>query len=341
MLKWVVAVFGLLLFLPASHAASFDCAKAGTAVERAVCADPGLSTQDEILAQAYATALGGLSAGAAAEVKSAQHAWLDYAAVVCTPKAEPITGDYDDDGIACLNAIYIARMRALEASRMEEGFRFYPIDRYLAEYDADAEEYASSQTVADKHFATVKIDRTDDIAVAFNAMIDDLRGSITDFFVKGSDDIASGDTTTDYEITTSVIGIEPHRIGLRTTGSWYGHGAAHPNYWVSYAHFLIDEKRALVASDIFDGEGWEKALSALVMKGLKAQLEDGLWDNLDKDVTEWSADPSRWDFSEDGLIVQFQPYEVTAYAAGAPKVLIAWSDLSGYLAEHAERYAYY
>ena len=216
---------------------------------------------------------------------------------------------------------------------MEEGFRFYPIDRYLAEYDAEAEEYASSQTVADKHFATVKIDRSDEVAVAFNAMIDDSRRAITDFFTKDGEDIAPGDTTTDYEITTSVTAIEPHRIGLRTMGSWYGHGAAHPNYWVSYAHFLIEEKRALVASDIFEGEGWQKTLGALVMTGLKAQLEDGLWDNLDNDVTEWSADPSRWDFTEDGLIVQFQPYEVTAYAAGAPKVLIPWGDLGGILVD--------
>ena len=341
MLKWVVAFIGLLLLVPVAQAASFDCANAATSVERAVCADPGLSAQDEILAQAYATALGGLSAEAAAEVKKAQHAWLNYAARVCTKDAKPMEGDYDEDGVACLNAVYIARMRALEASRFEDGFRFYPIDRYLVEFDPEAEEYSPYQTVADKHFATLKIDRTDEVAVAFNAMIDDMRKGITDFFIKGGLDIAPGDTSTDYEITTSVAAIEPHRIGLRTTGSWYGHGAAHPNYWVSYAHFLIEEKRALVASDIFQGEGWQKTLGALVMSGLKTQLEDGLWDNLDNDVTQWSADPSRWDFGEDGVIVQFQPYEVTAYAAGAPQVLISWSDMGGILAEHAERYAYY
>lgn len=36
-----------------STAASFDCAKAGNATEKAICADPGLSRQDEALAALY------------------------------------------------------------------------------------------------------------------------------------------------------------------------------------------------------------------------------------------------------------------------------------------------
>jgi len=51
----------LALFLcgltPAGHAASFDCAKASTAIEKTICADPALSQADERLAEAFASAL--------------------------------------------------------------------------------------------------------------------------------------------------------------------------------------------------------------------------------------------------------------------------------------------
>jgi uncharacterized protein YecT (DUF1311 family) len=39
------------------EAASFDCAKAATAVEKAICADPGLSQADERMAEAYGQAM--------------------------------------------------------------------------------------------------------------------------------------------------------------------------------------------------------------------------------------------------------------------------------------------
>jgi uncharacterized protein len=61
MIRFVLALAALLLFVPIAQAASFDCSKAGTSFEKAICDNPELSKQDEVLAQAYATALGGLS----------------------------------------------------------------------------------------------------------------------------------------------------------------------------------------------------------------------------------------------------------------------------------------
>jgi uncharacterized protein len=44
-------------FVVGVHAASFNCAKAGTAVERMICANPKLSSMDEKLNKAYRDAL--------------------------------------------------------------------------------------------------------------------------------------------------------------------------------------------------------------------------------------------------------------------------------------------
>ena len=36
------------------------------------------------------------------------------------------------------------------------------------------------------------------------------------------------------------------------------------------------------------------------------------------------------------MVFEFNPYELTAYAAGAPEVKIDWSDFSSYLTDYAK-----
>ena len=91
-----VGVVGLVLMLgvpmspSVAHAASFDCAKAATPLEKLICSTPELSRNDEVLAKAYATALGGLSEGAKAVVQSSQRDWLSFAPLSCSPDAMPL-----------------------------------------------------------------------------------------------------------------------------------------------------------------------------------------------------------------------------------------------------------
>jgi len=57
-----------------TDAASFDCAKAGSDVEKLICQDPGLLLLDEQLEQAYQSAV--KSTGNAKALKSQQQQWL-------------------------------------------------------------------------------------------------------------------------------------------------------------------------------------------------------------------------------------------------------------------------
>lgn len=340
MIRIALVLAAFLFLAPASHAASFDCAKASTPFEQAICSDDALSAQDDILAQAYATALGGLSEDAAAEVKSAQRDWLAYAQRVCSDDATLIKGDYTDDQKLCLASTFRSRVTDLEASRMSGGFRFFPVDRYHVEEDTEAEADAFVK-VADKQFHSVRIDRDDEIAHTFNRALEDMTASHGDFFEPGTTRIASGDVSSDYDIRTAVSGVSTYRIGLTTTEYWYGHGAAHGNYFITHRHFLSTEKRLLEASDIFAGEGWEATLGELAVERIKAQLGEGYFADSDEAVAGYAVDPARWDFAEDGLVIQFNIYEVTAYAGGAPTVTIPWDDLRDVLAERAEEFAYY
>lgn len=348
MIRILLALAAFLLFAPVAQAASFDCLKAATTFEHAICDHPDLSKADETLAQAYATALGGLSKPAGDAVKATQHDWLDYAARACSDDAQPISGAYTDDQASCLLSTITDRVSSLETSRMLGGYRFYPFERYLIEKDTEAEPDAFNK-VATKHYETVLIDSTDDVAKAFNDMVAqdriDMDKSADEtspaLFEKGTDQLAEGDVTSDIDIQTEVKSATSYRITLATTQSWYGHGAAHPNYGLSYQHFLVGEKRPLVAGDIFQGDGWQDKLGRLVLDKVKADLGDSYFSDSEADITTWASDPGRWDFSEQGLIVQFNPYEVASYADGAVTVTIPWDQLSDMFTENGQAIAQY
>jgi uncharacterized protein YecT (DUF1311 family) len=340
MIRLVLALSAMLVIVSPAAAASFDCSKAQTPFENAICSDPALSLQDDILAQAYATALGGLAKDAATEMKSAQRAWLGYAERNCSDDAKPIPSDYTNEQKECLAGVFRFRTQDLEASRMLGGYRFYPIDRYLIEQDTEAlpEDFVK---VADKQYQIVKIDRDDDIATAFNAAIDTMIDGQENFFNPGTTTIETGDVTSDYDITTKVTDVTNYRISLQTNEYWYGHGAAHGNYFITNRHFLLDEKRLLAASDIFEGDDWQERLGTIALDAIKTQLGEDYYATSDEDVMKAAVDPLRWDFSEAGLVIQFNIYEVTAYAMGAPTVTIPWDDLGAIKTERAEKIAYY
>src|SRR5579862_2482842 len=56
MRRGVLAILSLVLWPLTAEAASFDCAKAATEIEKTICHDPSLSKADEALATAFAEA---------------------------------------------------------------------------------------------------------------------------------------------------------------------------------------------------------------------------------------------------------------------------------------------
>jgi uncharacterized protein len=82
-------------------AASFDCAKATTGIEKAICGDAALSDLDEYLGRYYGAALAGLPDGAAC-LKLDQKQWITKVRDACGPQA------------ACLKTAYLARLATLD-----------------------------------------------------------------------------------------------------------------------------------------------------------------------------------------------------------------------------------
>lgn len=118
-------------FLPGSGvlAASFDCQRAGTRVEKLICADPLLGRLDSQLDTAYRIAL---RAGIAAEkqaVAAAQKEWLQSVRDRC-------------DSVDCLVAAYSDRIRVLAVVKTDRAAAKYVVDRHELQAEVSSLENA-------------------------------------------------------------------------------------------------------------------------------------------------------------------------------------------------------
>ena len=84
-----------------AHAASFDCNKATTQIETAICTNTELSKLDEELGKAYATALHG-ERDKVQFVRDSQKSWVAIEQKQCSNDVE------------CLSTTYKARIAALQ-----------------------------------------------------------------------------------------------------------------------------------------------------------------------------------------------------------------------------------
>lgn len=73
-MKALFLAIAIFVFALASHAASFDCTKASTLVEKTICKEPQLSDLDDLLMQSYKIAMANTKD--ADTLKSQQKAWL-------------------------------------------------------------------------------------------------------------------------------------------------------------------------------------------------------------------------------------------------------------------------
>ncbi|NGP19420.1 DUF3298 domain-containing protein [Devosia aurantiaca] len=311
-------------------AASFDCSKAGTPFEHAICDSDELSAADERLSRTYATAAGGLSDAASGDLRSGQREWLTYAQRACTMDAEPMTsGKYGEEGVSCLVDLFKSRAQVLETSRMIQGLRFYPMSQYEALPDPENKGDAY-WGVAEHELSIVQLDGDEPFAAAFNALVRAERETM-----QGGDEDVASHASSDTSNSISVKEVAgTGRITLDVSTYWYGHGAAHGNYTLSYLHFLTDEARFLKAEDFFTGKKWKQALSDLTIAALEREHGENLMMDGTEYIEDTVADPTSWDLSNPyGLVIQFQPYQVAAYAYGAPTATVSWDDLEPYLTE--------
>jgi uncharacterized protein len=316
-MKWGLALIAGLVAAPASaqSGASFDCARASTAIERAICRDARLSSADGHMAAAYKQLIDRLNGAARDELQKDQARWLAGRDQACSDGAVEIAiclKNRIENRLANLRVMadgafpFISQQTIVKIGKVRNAG--FAIDASYPRFDGNSAGFAA----ANAFFA----DRAK-IAIADH--------------VPSADEFADRAQTWSYDQNFLLHRPGANAIAVATTT--YGFtGGAHGYGAVTGALVDLRSGRLLEPSDIFlPGDKWLPALRDRVAADLKKQFverpgfEDALApEKLDKLLQE----PERYIWRADGLAIVFNQYEVAAYVMGRYVVHVPYGRLA-------------
>jgi uncharacterized protein len=285
-LRRSLPVLGLLT-IAAAPAPSFDCARAGNAVDRLICSDAGLAKLDRELAEHYDALRRALSPEGLTVLLTSQRKWL-ASRNRCASKEVS-----HDQGVTCLSSLYSDRTDELNAQyRTADGLTVEnrEITRRLpAVRVEESDRYPlllrpKPQVEAFNHYIAERLNLAKGMFAASGIRLDAK---------------PEGDTTFDrsYEIhrfDDRMISIEI----FESHESYFGHG-----WRAEYAiNWDLRRNRPLRVTDIFLKEaGWQQSVYAFAMKEVREQgdiREPESWFNSDA-----VDDDDGWLFDDDSAVL--------------------------------------
>ena len=303
---------------------SFDCSRAATPREKAVCGSSDLRDLDTQLAAEYKRVHDGVPLTSAAFILADQRLWLRSSNAECTQEAR---GTKFAD---CLRGEYKMRLDELKQDvDLGDGHWLlrthgpgglfpviYPATPNQADWTQAARAVISArETKADSELKQCQADGAH------------LPASIRD--------------NMEVNVDWRVAAANAHLITLRFSHFEYC-GGAHPLTSFEDWNWSLDKGTLLVSSELFQASSqWQKAVTTMAKERL-LKLEDfstysgnGMISGVDTIVQS----TKQWQPNRDGLRLQFQLYQVAAYVFGMPSVNIPWSELKPYLNStwHPER----
>jgi len=336
-------LISMLLAGAVAHAASFDCAKAKTPQEKAICASPELSAADDKMAAAYRAVLAAAPPEIISEVRDGQKLWIRKMGEGCPSKGlEPSV-----ELTVCLLADEDSRTKELQHMVLRAGgvtFLWRSV-HLTAAADPDAEPLPNRP---DSGPGTLEASWPHANAntpewQAWNTAIEAATYQLAFTQDGGSGPQTGGkivweaDPDMDIDVTASLGIVNDQLVTASITNNWFGHGAAHHNFNFVQFNWLPKMRRELRAEDIFrPGSGWDQDLQKHCMQALKKQFEGDLetqWapGDLAKTLHEIVSGPRNWQIDERSLTIVFQPMSISCLACAAEPITISWDDLQPYL----------
>ncbi len=305
-----------------TDAAAFDCGKAATRSEKAICADPAIKAADDEMAAAYTAMLKSLTGEQAKMAKASQVGWLKQRDDNCT---------YLEDAAEfgkCLLDATTARSAFLTGKAESGPGLGYALTPYFL------------SRAASKTSCTV------DFSVYVFGAAGGAGGKTYDKWVKsnlagfeesfgGRDPDLGSDFQCDYSAGATVSYASPALIS--STLSYYAYtGGAHGNGDTSGITIDLKSGKALTFKDVFPASAVPelvKACTAAIRAEKLVRMPD-LADSLDAEmkdyaetITEGVSNFERWAIYDDRAEVIFAAYAVGSYAEGSydctlPKALL-------------------
>jgi uncharacterized protein YecT (DUF1311 family) len=330
-----------LLLCSLGHAASFDCSKAKTAQEKAICASPQLSAADDQMAAAYKEWLAAAQPAWADGIRQNQLAWLRQRDANCP------ADDADNPIAKCLNDMYLLRTdELLHMVQQFSGMTFVSESITLTAPDPPSS-LPPDVTEITPGFGTLQASwpqasSTAPQWTAWNAAL-----------VPAMIQVANADQETsahewkdivqpavDRGLNATVNRLNSQWVSVTIVDSYDGHGA-HPVENSTEFNWMLGPGRPLKPEDIFQpNSGWEKWMEQRLDGYLHQALDATSNGNYQTWFPQGNAaqvlqtivtNPGDWKLEPDGLTLFFQPYQVACYACTPDPLTITWSDLRGYL----------
>jgi len=312
-----IVLFGLLS--TQATAASFDCRRAISKMEKTVCSNPKLSKLDEQMAKAYHDALSSLSPEGQKETKQYQKQWL-----------KEISSYTNDSG---LKDTYEERIKQLQHSLIKFPDRVFR-NVYLSFFKTDKS--CSLAIGGDLTYPQIENPRNEN-EKAWNNFL--FKKATDHFMPLGKDCEQSNDK---YTVSFS----NKRLISVKYLGSTYTEGAPCPMRAAAESiSWMLEAKRELQASDLFDDKtDWQNKIAALasqklrekkIAQYLKREYPDrGIHTS---EIMDKVTSPSEWVILKDGLGFGFFEVYMTGFNVF---ITIDWKTLDPYLTKNGRLLIY-
>jgi len=289
----------------AAPADALDCARASSASEKAICADPAALRADADLGKAYEALLAAAPHAQKAGVVAAEARWIKARDSECAEEKGAALS-------ACLKGA-TERRRAYLTGAPEAGpgapGRLVPVFRI--------EEGGAGKADIDLELLTFP-EPANAGERAFNAAV-----------AKLSEDIVEpekGDPNADryaYARTMRLVYASPRFVSAHVD-AYEDTGGAHPNGFTANVNVDMRLGRELSFADLLDKAAAGKMVSLCTNQVRKQKIDKGetaedIGDlaGLRKNVEEATANLNVWSFGADAATIDYDPYSVGAYAEGA------------------------
>lgn len=301
---------------------SFDCTKANTAAEKAICTDAALAKADRKMDAAYRRLKATETPESFATVQASQRSWLSYVLKSCSAGDGDGAGDLNQ----CLQDNYPDRadrldgVRALKAGALvlEPRMRFFSKSKPETEESDIYPWMAGGRETA-----------------AFNAFVfkalglDKRRMDDKNLFPFGND---VNDLKLFARRTYSVARFDSRIVSLEIWTYDYT-GGAHEVLGEFALNWDMAKARPILLTDVFDGrKPWKRFVTDFCMKDLHDQFAAQEAPDPDRAAVEnVVSDGANWLWGKDKATVHFTVYTVASFSGGEFDVDIPYAGLKPFL----------
>ncbi len=337
--------------------ASFDCSKAVSPMEKAICSDKDLSAADVKMAAAYRQAIDLMPAEAVANFRADQRTWLVALERGCQiAEVEEASKGGKPQDVAdnsaegkqnlarmagCMKGAWDNRTDVLKHGYAQvDGVSFVTRSVLLLSPDSSPDRTVADGMEEFPGFGSLAVSwpeaqSTDPRWTAWNAaVVRKLQTGLVEqgkSFKPGWRDSMAADT--DSTLVAGTPSMRQNRVSVGITMNNMGHGAAHPNEAYLSFTWLLDKQRALTPQDVFKaGSAWKQALAAYAWNDLShGDKSEGLYDTKDgahtKALLDDLSDTDNWTLTARGLSLGWPEYTLAPRLYQLDDTVVPWATL--------------